>query len=83
MTILDDILATKRDEVTVLRRPQTRDLLRARALDAPPARDFIGALRRPDSRLAVIAECKRRSPSKGDLAPDLDPAATEIGRAHV
>ena len=34
--ILDDILATKRDEVTVLRRPQTRDLLRRQALDAPP-----------------------------------------------
>ncbi|MFM8972836.1 MAG: indole-3-glycerol phosphate synthase TrpC [Actinomycetota bacterium] len=76
MSILDDILATKRDEVTVLRRPQTRDLLRARALDAPPTRDLHAALRRPDGRLAVIAECKRRSPSKGELAPDLDPAAT-------
>jgi indole-3-glycerol phosphate synthase len=75
-SILDAILATKRDEVTVLRRPQTRDLLRSQALDAPPTRDFTAALRRPDGRLAVIAECKRRSPSKGDLAPDLDPTAT-------
>lgn len=81
MSILDEILATKRDEVTVLRRPQTRDLLRARALDAPPTRDFVGALRPGDGHLAVIAECKRRSPSKGDLAPDLDPSST--ARSYV
>src|SRR5213075_1190109 len=48
--------------------------LRRAALDAPLARDFAGALRRPDGRLAVVAEIKRRSPSKGDLAPGLDPA---------
>ena len=76
MTVLDDILARKRDEVTLLRRPQTRDLLRRHALDAPPTRDFAAALRRPDGRIAVIGEIKRRSPSKGDLAPDLDPQAT-------
>lgn len=76
MTILDDILATKRDEVTVLRSPQTRDLLRKTALDAPPTRDFTTALRRADGRVALVGELKRRSPSKGDLAPDLDPGPT-------
>jgi indole-3-glycerol phosphate synthase len=76
MGILDEILAVKRDEVTLLRRPDVRDLLHRHALDAPPTRDFAGALRRPDGRLAVVAELKRRSPSKGDLAPDLDPEAS-------
>jgi indole-3-glycerol phosphate synthase len=76
MSVLDEILSTKRDEVTVLHRPQTRDLLRETALAAGPTRDFAAALRREDGHLAVIAEIKRRSPSKGDLAPDLDPALT-------
>jgi len=76
VTVLDEILATKRDEVTMLHRPQVRDLLRARALDAPPARDFAGALRPATGTLGVVAEFKRKSPSKGDLAPDLDPALT-------
>ena len=74
MTVLDRILATKRDEVTMLRRPQTRDLLRRHALDAPPTRDFAAALRRADGHPGLIAEIKRRSPSKGELALDLDPA---------
>src|SRR3954467_1738544 len=75
MTVLDRILATKRDEITVLHRPQTRALLRGQALDAPPTRDFAAALRRDDGHPGLVAEIKRRSPSKGDLAPDLDAAA--------
>ena len=39
-----------------------------------PRRDFLAALRAPG--LSVIAEVKRRSPSKGALNPDLDPATT-------
>jgi indole-3-glycerol phosphate synthase len=82
MTVLDEILATKRDEVTLLRRPAVRDLLRSQALDAAPARDFVGALRPEDGTLAVVAEIKRRSPSKGELAPDLDPAVTAAAYAE-
>lgn len=74
MGVLDEILAAKRAELALLQNSEARDTLRRAALDAPPARDFAGALRHHDGRLAVIAEIKRRSPSKGDLAPDLDPA---------
>ena len=45
-----------------------RDLER-RAADAPAAPPFAAALRR--DTVAVIAEVKRRSPSRGDIAPGL------------
>lgn len=53
-----------------------RDLeaLLAAAEAAPPRRDFAASLAAPG--LSVIAEIKRRSPSKGPLAPDLDPGLT-------
>jgi indole-3-glycerol phosphate synthase len=43
---------------------------------AGPVRSFTGALAAASARdgIAVISEIKRRSPSKGDLDPDLDPA---------
>ncbi len=47
--------------------------LASKCADLPPTRGFRSALLQGD-RLAVIAEVKRRSPSKGDLWADLDPA---------
>ncbi|MGA9278045.1 indole-3-glycerol phosphate synthase TrpC [Ilumatobacter sp.] len=47
--------------------------------DLPPARGFRDALA-GSGRLGVISEIKRRSPSKGDLHADLDPA--EMARVY-
>lgn len=47
--------------------------LAARAADAPPAPSMAAALARSD--VAVIAEIKRRSPSKGAINPTLSAAA--------
>jgi indole-3-glycerol phosphate synthase len=81
MGVLDEILVTKRDEVTLLHQPSTRSAIRRAALAAGPTRGLERHVRersrRPeDGTLGVIAEIKRRSPSKGDLALDLDPAET-------
>jgi indole-3-glycerol phosphate synthase len=73
MSVLDEILATKRAELALFQQDEALDTLRKAAGEAGPTRDFAGALRRADGRLAVVGELKRRSPSKGDLALDLDP----------
>ena len=69
-TYLDDILVRHRARAAADPRALEQVLQAARAM--PPARDFAGALRRP-AGLAVIAEIKRRSPSRGDLFGDLVP----------
>lgn len=70
-TYLDRILAAHRAAAA----GDARDLdtLAGVARACGPARDFAGALAGGEG-VAVIAEVKRASPSKGNLAPDLDAA---------
>ena len=73
MSVLEEIVAHKREEVRARRAARPLAEVRAAAAAAPPPRDFAAALRTPG--LSVIAEIKRRSPAKGDLRLDLDPAS--------
>ncbi len=74
-TYLDRILERHREVAAADRRPLSELVEQASAL--PPARGFGDALAgvAADGELAIIAEIKRRSPSKGDLHLDLDPAS--------
>ena len=69
MTILDEIVAYKREQVKELSR---RQALALPAQRPDPARDFAGALAGPG--LQVIAEIKQRSPSRGTIRTGIDPA---------
>jgi indole-3-glycerol phosphate synthase len=71
-TYLDRIVDAHRRAAQGERRPL--DALVESARSMPPARGFRNAIERT-AGLAVIAEIKRRSPSKGDLNAALDPAA--------
>ena len=82
--ILARILATKRDEVAAGKRARPSREIEAAAAEAPPPRDFEGALRANVSagRPAVIAEIKKASPSRGVLRHDFDPAAIAASYAR-
>ena len=73
MSVLDDIVAGVREDLARRQAEVPETELRARLLDVPPARDPLPGFRVAGS--SVIAEVKRRSPSKGDLAGIPDPAA--------
>lgn len=73
-TILDTIVARRRLDVAEAKASVPADELQRRLADAPAAIDFAERLRR-DRPMAVIAEVKRASPSKGDIAPGMDAVA--------
>lgn len=76
MTILDTILATKRDEVAAARRARSLGELEAIARDAGATRGLSAALARaPGQPVRVLAEIKRASPSAGAIRAGADPAA--------
>jgi len=72
---LEAIARRKREEVDQLRCAEAA--LWAKAASLPPARELADALRGG----TIIAEMKRRSPSGGQLRPDLDPVA--VAREYV
>ena len=73
-TILDNIVATKREEVARAKTERPESALQRQLADAPPPRDFLAALSAaPPIRL--IAEVKKASPSKGVIRADFDPVA--------
>lgn len=78
MSVLAEIVAAARARVARMQREHPLDQLLATAPTPAARRPFARALRRP--RLNVIAEFKRRSPSRGTIRDDIAPAA--VARAY-
>lgn len=85
VSVLDDILVDVHADLAVRQAQVSLDELKAQAATRPPCRNAIPVLR--GESVAVIAEVKRSSPSKGELATIADPAALaadyEMGGAAV
>jgi indole-3-glycerol phosphate synthase len=85
MSVLDEILVGTREDLAARQEATPLDALKEQAAGVAAARDGVAALRQPG--VAVIAEVKRSSPSKGELATIADPAALaadyEAGGAAV
>ncbi len=79
MTILNQIVATKRQEIERAKSKMPLVELRSKSLDAPPVRDFFTPLA-AGGPIKLIAEVKKASPSKGVIRADFDPVA--IAKAY-
>ncbi|MDY6811434.1 MAG: indole-3-glycerol phosphate synthase TrpC [Actinomycetota bacterium] len=84
-TVLDSIIEGVRADVAAREAVIDYAAIKAASAKAPDAKDAMAALRQPG--IGVIAEVKRASPSKGDLATIGDPAelasAYEAGGARI
>lgn len=72
MSVLEEILVGVRADLAAREAQTPLAEMKARAADAPAPLDALAALRAPG--VGVIAEIKRRSPSRGDMAHIADPA---------
>jgi len=79
VTVLDEILEGVREDVAAREEEVSLSRVRQAALAAPPPKDAYAALRAPG--VGVIAEVKRASPSRGQLAEIADPA--ELAREYA
>ncbi|MGB3485006.1 MAG: indole-3-glycerol phosphate synthase TrpC [Mycobacterium sp.] len=77
-TVLDSIIEGVRADVAAREAIVSLAEVKAAAADAPPPLNVMGALREPG--IGVIAEVKRASPSRGQLANIADPA--DLARAY-
>ena len=78
-SVLDAILAKTRVRVETERERRPLGPSHPAVREAPPVRPFAAAIARP-GRVNVIAEHKRRSPSRGTIRDDLAPA--DVARAY-
>jgi indole-3-glycerol phosphate synthase len=69
--ILDKIIQVKKEEVAYRKRISPLEELQHAIMDIPSPGNFYEAISSPEC--AIIAEVKRRSPSKGVLREDFDP----------
>ncbi len=74
LTILDKIVATKREEIAAARQARPLESLRGELASVAPPRDFVQALR-GEGIPRLIAEVKKASPSAGVIRDDFDPVA--------
>lgn len=78
--ILDTIVAHKRIELADDKQRMPFDTLKRKIQDLPPTRDFCAALSPPNC-VHLIAEVKKKSPSKGIIREDFNPV--EIARTYA
>ena len=80
MNLLTKIIEQKREEIRMRKRLVSLQALSAQVAQAPPARDFTDALVKSNG-VAVIAEIKKASPSRGVLRKSFD--ACELARCYA
>ena len=78
--LLDAIVAASRRTVATRRAAESMSALASRAIRREPRRQAFRDALTLEGRPAVIAECKRRSPSRGVVRADYHPA--DIARAY-